>query len=90
MNEIGRGGPRPTKITRGPAVLHRDILADHVTELAEPLLQRLGARRRAGGKGQVGDPPHLPDRLRLGGERRRDQATSQRTEERAAVHHSMT
>jgi hypothetical protein len=36
------------------------------------------------------DPPHFPRWLRLGGERRGEEAASQRTNERTSIHHIST
>jgi hypothetical protein len=50
-SQVGRSRSRSLEVTVGPAILYRDILPGHVTELAKTLPQRLGARRWAGGEG---------------------------------------
>ena len=76
--------------TMSVSVLDGDVLALDVAELAQALPECRSVRlsRRCGfGRKQDTDPGHSPRRLRLGNERRCEEAASHRANEGPPVHH---
>src|SRR5512143_3638644 len=70
-----------------PSILDRDILSFDPTEICKPLPERAG-QTGAGGSGRIADeadPVH--ERLRLGDERRGEEAARQRAEEDSSGYH---
>jgi hypothetical protein len=78
------------------SMLEGDVLSLDVSELAKALLKGrpIGGRRRRSvsrtGDDKIPYSVDLPSRLPLGGARRGEEATSQATDERPSVHHSIT
>jgi hypothetical protein len=75
-----------------PAELDDEILSLHVSQVAEAVAKRLrvlgvSSRRVAS---EIADAGNLPGRLRLGDERRSEEAASQNADEGPAVHYSIT
>ena len=69
-----------------------DILAFDIAQFTQALpetLDRVGPNG-TGRRAKSSNPRHLPRRLRLGGERRGEEATRQAADERPPVHHSIT
>jgi hypothetical protein len=73
-------------------IVDDNILALNPPELAQPLPERVEQGRPIGRGRQTKKtyPRHLPRLLRLGGERRGEEAARQGPEERPPVHHSIT
>ena len=76
----------------GEPDLQDNVLALDSPELAEPLPECIQIEPLIGGRSvvQVPDLANLPRALRLGGERRGEEATGQGTEERPTFHYSIT
>src|SRR5262249_17330150 len=82
----------PFSLALGEPVLDGDILVSDPAEVAQALFERLDVRRG----GRRGPTPQIPDLgdllrlLRLGGERRSEEAASDHAKERPSLHHSIT
>jgi hypothetical protein len=62
-----------------------------VSEITQPLAEHLEERRRPGNHMKISDSRHLPGPLRLGGERRGEEAAATHARnECPSIHHSMT
>src|SRR6476469_9600707 len=73
------------------SVLESHVLALAVAQLVEPLQQRLHRRGvLPGSEGEEADSVHLPRRLRLGGERRGEEAAGDHAKEGSSLHYPMT
>jgi hypothetical protein len=70
-------------------VLHDNVLAFHPTEPTQALFPRLDLVRDTP-PSHLADPPNCRRRLRLGGERRGEEAARHGADEHPPVHHSIT
>ena len=90
-NQFGRKSGEPLGLPLGISVFNHEVAALDVTEVTQSLEEGL---LQVGISGQVGrqvaDSSDLGRLLRLGGERRGEEAASQSRQERAPVHHSIT
>ena len=80
-DQLGRESGEPLVLSLRPSVLDHDVLALDVAELAQPSPERLDEMLGRHGRGrghEEADPIDLPRLLRLGGERRGEEAASQR------------
>ncbi len=90
MDQISREGRKPLDLGVGAPVLEGEVLILDVSEITQPLAEHLEERRRPGNHVKISDSRHLPGPLRLGGERRGEEAASDAGDEGSAVHHSIT
>ena len=88
-DQLGRESREPFVLSFRRAVLHDEVLAFDIAERAHPLQERLQRwLLRSGRTQQITDPVHVRGRLRLGRERRHEEAEGKGDEKRAtgAVH----
>ena len=91
-NQFCREVGQPVVLPFGPAVLDGEVLPLHVAEVVKTLpegLHEVGVTSR-GGAAQESEPVDLGLRLRIGGERRGEEAAGQRADKRAPVHYWIT
>jgi hypothetical protein len=86
--EFGRKGRKPVELPCVPPVLDLEIAPFDIAKGAQALAECFPFWTVGGTENP--DPPDLSRRLRLGGERRGEEAASQGAEERSPVHHSIT
>src|SRR5262245_28515402 len=74
-----------------PSIFDREVLCLGIAELSQCLTERVEPRRQVRSRAgtEIADPIHLPGRLRLGAERRGEEAC-RRNKEGPSVHHLMT
>ena len=77
------------RLTRD-AELDDDVFVLDVAQIPKPLAEGLKTPGKAWSRLEEPNPWHLPRRLRLDGERRGEEGTSQRADERPPVHYSIT
>ena len=87
LDQLGRERGKALLLGVGPPAEVHDVLRLDVAQIPERLSQRQRWRaiRRPRAAGQESDAPRLAPRLRLGGERRRDQAERDADDEGAPV-----
>ena len=90
MDQISREGRKPLDLAVGAPVLEGEVLILDVSEITLPLAKHLKERRRPGNHVKISDSRHLPGPLRLGGERRGEEAARQGAKEGPSIHHSIT
>jgi len=87
MDELRREGGKPCHIALGVSELDAEVLAFDVPQFAETLDHGFGEGRGAGiDGGKDTELDHPPQRLRLGGERRGEEASTQDGEEGSTLH----
>ena len=91
-DQLGRQVGQPVDPILRISIVDDNILALNPPELAQPMPERveqvrpIGRGRRA----KKTYPRHLSRLLRVGGERRGEEATRQAADERPPIHHSIT
>jgi hypothetical protein len=76
-DQIGRQFWQSLAPSGRPAMLHDKVLTFHIPEVAEPLEKALSSGRGPSRLGEPADPVHLPRRLRVSCERRKNEAESE-------------
>ena len=91
-DQLGREAGQPVDPILRISIVDDNILALNPPELAQPLPERVEQGRPIGRGRQTKKtyPRRLSHLLRLGGERRGEEAASHGAEERTSVHHSIT
>jgi len=90
-NQFGRKSGEAARRSLGVSGFDQEVATFDVPEVVEPLAERTfdgGVRGRASSIDKP-NPPYLPRLLRLGGQRRGEEAAAYGTEERASVHKSL-
>jgi hypothetical protein len=90
-NQFGGKSGEPLELPLGISVFDHEVAALDVTKVTQSLEEGLS---QVGGSGQVGRQvaysSDLGRRLRFGDERRGEEATSDASDERPPIHHSIT
>src|SRR5262249_61044584 len=75
-DQLGREVGEPLVLPLRPSVLHDDVLALDIAQVAQPLLEGLAicTANKRGARTEPADPVYLSRRRRLGGERRHEEA----------------